>query len=72
MPSIDPAEYRKHLDHLTSTIARMVVRAEELSTRRCPYRNRFDECTAMLACRNKRRAAASNVPVCGGDGQLDY
>jgi hypothetical protein len=69
---IDPAEYRESLDRLTAIFTRMIVRAEELSTRRCPYRNRHDACTAAFGCRNQSRPRAAEPPVCAGDGQLDY
>jgi len=72
-PKIDRVQYRESLDQLTEIFTRMIVRAEELSTRRCPYRNRRDQCTAAFGCRNKGKPpAAGERPVCAGDGQLDY
>ncbi len=72
MRKIDPAEYRESLDQLTQIFTRMIVRVEELSTRRCPYRNRHDDCTAAFGCRNQSRPRAGGLPACAGDGQLDY
>jgi hypothetical protein len=72
-PEIDLAEYNKSLGHLTEILTRMIVRAEELSTRRCPYRNRHDGCTAAFGCRNQVRPLTPGEPaVCAGDGELDY
>ena len=52
MRKIDPEEYRKRLDKITELFADMVVHADTLSTMRCPYKNRFDQCTAQFGCRN--------------------
>lgn len=71
MQQIDPREYRKRLDRLTEMFAAMAVHADELSTMRCPYKNRFDQCTAQFGCRNKRRREGQ-PPLCAGDDKLDY
>jgi hypothetical protein len=73
MPKIDPEEYQKRLDRMTEIFAGMVIHADELSRSRCPYKNRFDRCTANFGCRNKGRApAAGELPVCKSDDKLDY
>ena len=73
MQEIDRQGYQKRLDQISELFASIVVHAEELSTRRCPYKNRFDECTARFGCRNKRKPrAAGALPFCGGDDKLDY
>ena len=73
MPKIDPEEYRKRLDRITELFASMVVHADELSMTRCPYKNRFDQCTAHFGCRNKGRAALpGELPPCKGDDKLNY
>ncbi|MFN7993686.1 MAG: hypothetical protein U0Q18_08805 [Bryobacteraceae bacterium] len=71
MQNVDPAECRERFDQLTQVLARIVLRAEEASTRRCPYRNRHDQCTASFGCRNKRKCAGG-LPVCAGDQFLTY
>ena len=71
MAKIDPSAYEHGLERLTAILARMVLRAEELSTRRCPYRDRRDRCTAGFGCRNQRRDAAERR-VCAGDHLLSY
>jgi hypothetical protein len=73
MRKIDPEEYRKRLDKITQLFADMVVHADTLSTMRCPYKNRFDQCTAQFGCRNKRKPLApGELPVCVSDDKLDY
>ena len=57
-----------------SCFASMIDRGRRVSsTQRCPYKNRFDQCTAQFGCRNQRRPdGAGELRVCGGDDQLDY
>jgi hypothetical protein len=73
MEKIDPREYQKRLDRLTEILGAIMVHAEELSTCRCPYKNRFNQCTAHFGCRNKRKPQMpGELPVCAGDDKLDY
>jgi hypothetical protein len=70
---IDPAAWQARVDRVTELFGSMIVVADELSTRRCPYKNRFDECTAKFGCRNQRRPAEpGGLKRCGGDDKLDY
>lgn len=51
----------------------MMVTVADLSTRRCPYKNRFDECTARFGCRNQRWPEGRDErKLCSGDDKLDY
>ena len=73
MQKIDKEEYQKRLDKITEIYSDMMVHAEEQSTYRCPYKNRFDECTAKFGCRNQRKPhREGGLLVCGGDDKLDY
>ncbi len=73
MQKIDKEAYQKRLDRITALFADMMVHADEQSTYRCPYKNRFDECTAKFGCRNQRQPrAAGKLLLCGGDDKLDY
>ena len=73
MQKIDPEEYRQRLDRLSEIYSEMMVRADELSAHRCPYKNRLDECTAKFGCRNQRRPKVDGGPlICSGDDKLDY
>ncbi len=70
---VDPAEYQARLDRIGELLTSMIERAGELSTQRCPYKNRFDRCTAQFGCRNQRRPdVAGELKVCAGDDRLDY
>ena len=72
MEKIDPAEYQKRVDQLTEILTGIIEHVEDLPGR-CPYKNRFDECTASLGCRNKRKPARPDgLPHCASDDKLDY
>ena len=73
MQKIDKAEYQKRLDRISALFDDMMQHADELSTQRCPYKNRFDQCTAKFGCRNQRKSDAAGAPfLCVGDDKLDY
>ena len=73
MPKIAKEEYRKRLDKITELFASMVGHADEQATYRCPYKNRFDQCTAKFGCRNQRKPRVKGkLLMCGGDDKLDY
>jgi len=73
MRKINPEEYQQRLHKISELFADMVTHADELSTMRCPYKNRFDQCTAQFGCRNKRKPLVpGELPVCASDDKLDY
>ena len=73
MQKIDKKEYQKRLDKITEIFEGMVLHADEQSTYRCPYKNRFDQCTAKFGCRNQRKPPVEgNLLLCGGDDRIDY
>ena len=73
MQTIDPDEYQKRLDRLMEILSGIAAHADELSARRCPYKNRLNQCTAKFGCRNKRKPSTpGGLPVCAGDDKLDY
>ncbi|MCY4087410.1 MAG: hypothetical protein OXG37_11180 [Actinomycetia bacterium] len=70
---VDPAEYQQRLDRVTELFESMMSTANELSTRRCPYKNRHDQCTAGFGCRNQRKPEIEgHLMTCAGDDALDY
>jgi hypothetical protein len=70
---IDPAEWEERLGRVNELFGSMITVATELSTHRCPYKNRLDECTAKFGCRNQRFPEGRDGPkLCGGDDKLDY
>jgi hypothetical protein len=70
---VDPAAYQERLDRMTELFTSMMATVDELSTRRCPYKNRFDECTAHFGCRNQRKPEREGgLKRCAGDDRLDY
>ena len=73
MTQIDSQEYQKRLDRLSDILAGIATHADEQATFRCPYKNRFDQCTAHFGCRNQRKPQKPDgLFQCGGDDQLDY
>lgn len=73
MRKIDEREYRERLEQITDLFSRMIQRAGELSTERCPYKNRLDQCTAKFGCRNQGKPTTKGgLLVCTGDDKLDY
>ncbi len=73
MQRIDEQEYWKRLEQISDLFSRMIHHAGELSNVRCPYKNRFDECTAKFGCRNQGKPPAKGgLLVCTGDDKLDY
>ena len=70
---VDVERIRASLDQLYDIFKDIAVKADEVSTRRCPYKNMRDRCTAQFGCRNQRRAGApEDLPKCAGDDKLDY
>jgi hypothetical protein len=70
---VDPADFQKRLDSLSELFSTMMVTVDDLTTRRCPYKNRFDQCTANFGCRNQRKPRnPGELKVCGSDDKLDY
>ena len=73
MQKIDQHEYQKRLDRITEIFSGMIQHADELSAERCPYKNRFDQCTAKFGCRNQAKPPNPGEPfMCVGDDKLDY
>jgi hypothetical protein len=70
---IDPAAYQERLERIGELFSTMMATVTELSTRRCPYRDASDNCTAQFGCRNQRFPEGKGGPkLCGGDDKLDY
>ena len=72
MKKIDKTEYEKRLNKITQIFEDLVVHADEQATYRCPYKNRFDHCTAKFGCRNQRKIDEGTGLLCVGDDKLDY
>jgi hypothetical protein len=73
MRKIDPKEYQKRLERMNELLAGIAAHADELSRTRCPYKDRFNRCTARFGCRNQGKASLlGELPVCLGDERLDY
>ena len=70
---VDPQAYQERLDRLGEIFSSMMETVDDLSGRRCPYKNRFDRCTANFGCRNQRKPPVKGeLRICAGDDKLDY
>jgi hypothetical protein len=70
---IDPVAWQRRLDQVSELFGGMIETAADQATRRCPYKNRFDQCTAHFGCRNQRTPRSpGELKVCGGDDKIDY
>jgi hypothetical protein len=70
---VDPAAVRASFDRVSEIFVGMMVTVADLSTRRCPYKDRTNHCTAKFGCRNQRRPTEpTGLRVCDGDDELDY
>lgn len=73
MTRIERAEYEERLNRLGEILADIAKHADTQSQMRCPYKNRFDQCTAQFGCRNKRKPRAEGeLPHCASNDKLDY
>jgi hypothetical protein len=69
----DKERYQASMAWLWEILTDISNTATEVSTRRCPYKNAQDLCTAGFGCRNQRRTnGATQRPVCVGSDDLDY
>ncbi len=78
---LDQEAYQRRLDRLTDIFDSMMDTVDDLSGKRCPYKDRHDVCTAHFGCRNQRKPSPEQAPavvaagrrfICGGDDKLDY
>jgi hypothetical protein len=74
MSDPDKQAFQERLDRMAAIFSGIVAHAEEQSLTRCPYRNRFDLCTALFRCRNQLPVADGDPDdlACGHDGKFDY
>ena len=73
MQKIDLLEHQQRRDRITEIFAGMVTHADQQAAVRCPYRDRFDQCTAKFRCTNQAKAAVDGeLPGCEHDGCFDY
>ena len=73
MKKIEREAYQKRLDRISQIFAGMATHADQQSQMRCPYKDRFDECTAKFGCRFQRKPREGRERFfCASDDQLDY
>lgn len=69
----DTEKLRTSLDRLWQIYKDIGETATQVSTWRCPYKNRHDRCTANFGCRNQLRTEGlDQLPICAGSDDLDY
>ena len=73
MEKINPDEFQKRRDRISEIFGKISQHAEKQSLVRCPYKNRFDRCTAAFGCRYQRNPETEGeLLICTSDDQLDY
>ncbi len=72
MSKIDKDAYRERLERISALFSDIAGKAEKSALFRCPYRNRFDHCTAEFRCHNQQPATSDGSIPCGHDGTFDY
>ena len=65
-------KYNESLEKLAAIMNPIAKHAEVQAMFRCPYKNRFDECTAKFGCRNQRKQEEGELMLCASDDKLDY
>jgi hypothetical protein len=70
---IRPEDYQERLDRMNEIFGSMMETVEDLTTKRCPYKNKHDRCTANFGCRNQRKPPVKGERmICGADDKIDY
>ena len=65
-------KYKKSLEKLAAILTPIAKHADEQALFRCPYKNRFDECTAKFGCRNQKKQEKRELMACVGDDKINY
>ena len=70
---VDRERLKASLSRLWDIYKDMGDVANQVSTWRCPYKDRLDRCTAGFGCRNQLHTdAPGELPTCTGSDNLDY
>ena len=71
--TVDKERYRASRARLHLIFAGIANTANQVSTRRCPYKNAQDRCTAVFGCRNQLGdTTPGELFICTGSDDLDY
>ena len=71
--SIDRVRAKKSLETLFDIFSKISNHADEVFTKRCPYKNAKSRCTAKFECQNQHYLKKfGESPVCTGSDFLDY
>tara|TARA_B110000438_G_C15175559_1_gene377876 strand:- start:10 stop:282 length:273 start_codon:yes stop_codon:yes gene_type:complete len=71
--SFDINKAKKSLNSLFEIFSNISSSADDLMSRRCPYKNAKSRCTAKFECKNQHYINKfGEDPVCTGSNFLDY
>ena len=71
--NVDRERYEASISRLYDIFRGISDTTTRVSTRRCPYKNVEDRCTAAFGCRNQeRRVPPDELFICTADDRLDY
>ena len=70
---VDTERFRASMARLYDIFKDISETVGEVSTRRCPYKNAQDRCTAKFRCRNQHfTGVPGELAICTGSDNLDY
>ena len=58
---------QQSFDRLMEVMAPIAKHADHQATRRCPYKNKNNRCTAKFGCRNQRKPEDDGLLHCASD-----
>ena len=71
--NLDVYKVRQSLEYLYQIYSDMSFNADEISKKRCPYKNAQSRCTANFDCKNQFfPEKEQDSPICTGSDLLDY
>ena len=72
LSKVDKERLKASMDRLFDIYRQIGEVATQVSTWRCPYKDRKDRCTAQFGCRHQSRKAPDELLLCTGSDKLDY
>lgn len=72
LSKVDRERLKASMDRLFDIYREIGEVATQVSTWRCPYKDRNDRCTAKFGCRHQARDADHELPLCTGSDKLNY
>jgi len=72
LSNVDKERLKASMERLFDIYRKIGEVATQVSTWRCPYKDRNDRCTAKFGCHHQARETPDELPLCTGSDKLDY